>query len=294
MGKKDNKYSKVTTSLTEGGVFGLGRPIDFSDGITRIALICTILTSVAATVWKTMGGADTETAVYFGINTAAAFFFSWLIAQELDPDRKLGGIIGGGLSIVAVLTLGEGNVLVLLWLLFILRLLNRTSGSRHKLGDNVLLIVVSYWLGKDGYWLYPVLTGTAYIIESQIKGGYYRSLYLGGLAFAVTAMADTTAKAHSLSMIYIYLMAICFILFLPELRMASITEAKGDKDGKRIVPQRLQVAQGVFLMIGFAVPWVHGDSQAAALTPAWMAGIGVGVYLLVDAIQKALFAKNNL
>lgn len=241
-----------------------------------------------------MGGADTEAAVYFGINTAAAFFFSWLIAQELDPDRKLGGIIGGGLSIVAVLTLGEGNVLVLLWLLFILRLLNRTSGSRHKLGDNVLLIVIAYWLGKDGYWLYPVLTGTAYIIESQIKGGYYRSLYLGGLAFAVTAMADTTAKAHSLSMIYIYLMAICFILFLPEIRMASITEAKGDKDGKRIIPQRLQVAQGVFLMIGFAVPWVHGDSQAAALTPAWMAGIGVGVYLLVDAIQKALFAKNNL
>ena len=93
----------------------------FTDGITRIALICTILTSVAATFWKTMGGADTETAMYFGLNTAAAFFFSWLIAQELDPDRKLGGIIGGGLSIVAALTLGEGNVLVLLWLLFILR-----------------------------------------------------------------------------------------------------------------------------------------------------------------------------
>lgn len=117
-----------------------------------------------------MGGADTETAMYFGLNTAAAFFFSWLIAQELDPDRKLGGIIGGGLSIVAALTLGEGNVLVLLWLLFILRMLNRTSGSRHKIGDNVFLIFIAYWLGKDGYWLYPVLTGTAYIIESQDQG----------------------------------------------------------------------------------------------------------------------------
>ena len=63
--------------------FGLGRPIDFTDGITRIALICTILTSVAATFWKTMGGADTETAMYFGSSTAAAFFFSWLIARSL-------------------------------------------------------------------------------------------------------------------------------------------------------------------------------------------------------------------
>ena len=293
MGKKDNKYSKATASLSEGGIFGLGRPIDFTDGITRIALICTILTAVAATFWKTMGGADTETAMYFGLNTAAAFFFSWLIAQELDPDRKLGGIIGGGLSIIAAFTLGEGNVLVLLWLLFILRMLNRTSGSRHKIGDNVLLIFIAYWLGRDGYWLYPVLTGTAYIIESQIKGGYYRSLYLGGLAFSVTAMADTSMKAHSLSMIYVYLMALCFILFLPEIRMAALTEAKGDIDGKRISTQRLQVAQGAFLMIGFSLPWVHGETQAAALTPAWMAGIGVGVYLLVDAIQKAIFEKNK-
>ena len=63
MGKKDNKYSNAATSLSEGGIFGLGRPIDFTDGITRIALICTILTSVAATFWKTMGGADTETAM---------------------------------------------------------------------------------------------------------------------------------------------------------------------------------------------------------------------------------------
>lgn len=85
-------------------------------------------------------------------------------------------------------------------------------------------------------------------------------------------------------MIYVYLMALCFILFLPEIRMAAVTEAKGDIDGKRISPQRLQVAQGAFLMIifGVSVPWVHGDAQAAALT-CWMAGyrIGVGVFLLL-------------
>lgn len=86
-----------------------------------------------------MGGADTETAMYFGLNTVAAFFFSWLIAQELDPDRKLGGIIGGGLSIVAALTLGEGNVLVLLGLqAFILRMLNRTGSSGTRSGIRFL------------------------------------------------------------------------------------------------------------------------------------------------------------
>lgn len=80
--------------------------------------------------------------------------------------------------------LGEGNVLVLLWLLFILRMLNRTSGSRHKIGDNVFLIFIAYWLRKR--WILAFiqyLQARVYIIKSQIKqGGYYRSLYLGGLA----------------------------------------------------------------------------------------------------------------
>lgn len=292
MTKKDNKYMQETaSSWKEGGVFGLGRPIDFTDGVTRIALMCTIFTAVAAMVWQTMAGAAADTAVYFGLNTAASFFFAWLIAQELDPDRKLGGLIGGGLSIVVTLTLGEGNMLVLLWLLFILRLLNRTSGSRHKIGDNALILFIAYWLGRDGFWLYPVLTGTVYIVESQIRGGYYRSLYLGGLAFAITAMADTSMKSHDLSLIYLYMMGICFVLFLPEIRLAAVTQAVGDQDGKRISPQRLQAAQAAFLLIGFVILWLAGDSQALAFAPAWMAGIGVGVYLLVDAIQKALFEK---
>lgn len=293
MGKNDNKYAKETMSSSEGGAFGLGRPIEFNDWATRLALICTILTAIAGFLWKNMSGSDVETSFYFCINIAAAFFFAWLIAQELDPDRQLGGIIGGGLSIVSSLALGEGNPLVLLWLLFILRMLNRTSGSRHKMGDNIFMILIAYWLGKDGYWLYPVLTGAAYIVESQIKGGYYRSLYLGGLAFAITAMADSSLKNHSLSVMYLYLMAVCFILFLPEIRIAAFTQAKGDKDQKRIIPQRLQIAQAAFLLIGFSVPWVHGDVQALALVPAWMAGIGTGVFLLVDAIQKAMFAKNK-
>ncbi|MEG0831368.1 MAG: hypothetical protein RSF75_03375, partial [Acidaminococcaceae bacterium] len=190
--KKENKF--LTKAQTEGGFFGLGRAIDFDDGVTRIALLITILTSVAATIWQTSQGVDSEASVYFGVNTAAAFLFAWLIAQELDPDRKLGGIIGGGIAVVMSLALGVGNIIALLWLLFILRLLNRTSGSRHKIGDNAIILVIAYWLGRDGYWLYPTLTGLAYIVESQIQNGYFRSLYVGGLAFALTAMANMSKE----------------------------------------------------------------------------------------------------
>ncbi|MDD4321899.1 MAG: hypothetical protein PHH31_10200, partial [Acidaminococcaceae bacterium] len=186
--KRKNKFLKFSRD-DESGYFGLGRMIDFSDGVTRIALFLTAISAIVATVFKTMQGETSDVSAYFGLNVAVQFFFVFLLAQELDPDRKLGGIIGGGISLIIAFTLGMGNVLTLLWLVFIMRLISQTSGCRHKAGDNAILIIISYFLGKDGLWLYPTLTGVAYVLESQLKGGYYRSLYIGGLAFAVTAMA---------------------------------------------------------------------------------------------------------
>ena len=140
--KKENKFLRNSRD-EEGGYFGLGRMIDFSDGVTRIALMLTALSAIAGTLFKVMQGDSSDNATYFGLNVAMQFFFVWLLAQELDPDRKLGGIIGGGISIVMAITLGIGNVLTLLWLVFILRLISQTSGCRHKIGDNAILIIVS-------------------------------------------------------------------------------------------------------------------------------------------------------
>ncbi|MFA7068420.1 MAG: hypothetical protein WC127_05540, partial [Acidaminococcaceae bacterium] len=204
-----------------------------------------------------------------------------------------GGIIGGGISLIIAFTLGMGNVLTLLWLVFIMRLISQTSGCRHKAGDNAILIIISYFLGKDGLWLYPTLTGVAYVLESQLKGGYYRSLYIGGLAFAVTAMANIRHTPVVISSIYLYLMAITFILFLPAISMAAITKFKGEKNNIPINPRRLQVAQGLFLVFNFLLAWFHGDEVALDMTPAWAAAMGVGIYLLSLAIQKAIFDKKE-
>ncbi len=87
-------------------------------------------------------------------------------------------------------------------------------------------------------------------------------------------------------MVYIYIMCAAFILFLPEIRAAAFTEAIGDKNQKRINPRRLQVAQGFFLMATFALSYLHGDSQAQSLLPAFMAAIGCGVYLVPALMAK--------
>ncbi len=291
MSKKGNKYAgdQPQPKLNGASQFlGLGRPIDLYDGVTRVAMLCTILSAVAVTIWKSMTGMSSYDASMSGIGVALGFLFSFMIAQELDPDRKLGGIVGGGLTIIASLYLGEGNILVMLWLLFVLRMLNRTSGDRHRIGDNIIIIGSAIWLGIDGAWLYPLLTGAVYALESQITGGYFRSLYLAGISMAGATVANYSSGTPTLSVIYVYIMCFTFIIFLPEIRVATFTQFKGDKSGKRISPKRLQVTQGVFLLLGFFLPYFHGDAQALAMLPAFMAAIGCGCYLFADLLQKKI------
>ena len=289
MSKKMNKYAgDQPAAYDPTGVsqyLGLGRPIDFDNKLNKTAMMAAIFITVAVTLWKSSAGMGSSDAVVSALGYALGFLFSYMIAQELDPDRHLGGFIGGVLTLAAYFFLGEGNILVMLWLLFILRMLNRSSGDRHRLLDNVIMIGSAAWLGRDGYWLYPLLTGAAYILESQIQAGYFRSLYLAGISLACLLFAKYGAVENTLSMSNIIVMAIAFILFLPEIRCADYVKAKGDKNGKRLLPKRLQTMQGYFLMMLFTLSFMHGDAAVVSLTPAVAAAMGCGVILFAALLK---------
>lgn len=293
MSKKMNKYAgDQPAAYDPTGVsqyLGLGRPIDFDNKLNKTAMLCAIFITVAVTLWKSSTGMGSSDAVVSALGYALGFLFSYMVAQELDPDRHFGGFIGGALTVVAYYFLGEGNILVMLWLLFILRMLNRSSGDRHRLLDNVIMIGSAAWLGREGYWVYPLLTGAAYILESQIQAGYFRSLYLAGISLACLLFAKYGTVDNVLSMSNIIVMAVAFIIFLPEIRCADFVKAKGDKNGKRLLPKRLQTMQGYFLMMLFTLTFMHGDAAVASLTPAVAAAVGCGVMLFRALVKHEVY-----
>ena len=116
MSKKSNKYAGDQpaaydpTGISE--YLGLGRPIDFDKKPVRIAMMCAVAISVVVTLWKCSTGMDSGAAVVSSLGYALSFLFSYMLALELDPDRQLGGFIGGGLTLIATYFMGEGNILV--------------------------------------------------------------------------------------------------------------------------------------------------------------------------------------
>ena len=296
MAKKGNKYKgyEPGEAYDPTGIskyLGLGRPIDFGEKVNKVAMLTTIFICVAVTLWKTSSGMDSGEAVMFSMTSGLGFLLSYIIALELDPDRQLGGLIGGALTVLGYYFFGAGNIAVMLWLLFILRMLNRSSGDRHRIGDNVIIIASAVWLGKEGFWVYPLLTGAAYILESQIKGGYFRSLYLAGISLAGLIIAEFSKESVVLTMDMIVLNCFAIILFLPEIRIAEYTQAKGDKNGKRLIPKRLQATMGFFCMLLVAAIFLHGNEAGKQLLPGTMASIGCGLYLLVALMRHQVVFK---
>ena len=296
MAKKGNKYKgyepgEVYDPTGISKYLGLGRPVDFGQKVNKLAMLATIFICVAITLWKTSSGMDSGEAVMFSMTSGLGFLLSYMIAQELDPDRQLGGIIGGILTVVGYYFFGAGNFMVLIWLLFILRMLNRSSGDRHRIGDNIIIIGSAVWLGKEGFWVYPLLTGAAYILESQIKGGYFRSLYLAGISLAGLIIAEFSKEATVLTLEMILLNCAAIIIFLPEVRIAEYTQAKGDKNGKRLMPKRLQATMGFFCMMLVAAIFLHGNEAGKQLLPGSMAALGCGLYLLVALMRHQVSFK---
>lgn len=291
MAKKENKYKdynrhkEVYQATGIGEYLGLGRVINFDNYPTRLAFLGAILSCVAEVFYQgAVNGLSSSASIMFGANVGLSLLFCYMIALELDPDRKVGGLIGGVLSAIGVHFLGEGNIIVLLWLLWLLRMFNRTAGDRHRVADDIMIIGTAAWLGANEFWVYPVITGAAFVIEALIPAGYFGSYFLAAFAFATTFFADMNRTSPELSIFYVYMCGIAFMLFLPELRVAQLCQAVGDKDGQPLYKIRLIYCQAIFIMTIFGLVMLHGDKQALVLLPAIMAAIGCGAFLLFDLI----------
>ena len=65
----------------------------------------------------------------------------------------------------------------------------------------------------------------------------------------------------------IIIMALASFFFLPEIRVADYVKSKGDKNGKRLLPKRLQTMQGYFCMMLFSLTFLHGNAIVPSLMP---------------------------
>jgi hypothetical protein len=266
-------------------ITALGRtPIALSYRTNRAIAALTTVVAIAGAMLHLLKGTAPLESVLWGIGAGLAVFLTWALGRELDPDHDLSAFVGAGLVLIVLLLVGATSLLLILWLLLVLRLVNRTTGLPAKPLDSLGVLGLGAWLTWQGYWMMGLVTSVAFLLDGLLSPPLRRQLLVSSLALLATVILSIfhggMAMESGPTMLVVVFSIVVAGLFLPVIAITREVEAVGDATGEVLNPRRVQAAQVVALLTAILFAWWAGASGLITLLPLWAAMIGVGLYRL--------------
>lgn len=267
----------------------LGRtPIDPSYPTNLAIAALTLVVAIAGAVFRLVSGTALLESALWGIEAGLVLFLTWALGRELDPDHDLSAFVGAGLVPIALLLVDPPALIVVLWLLLVLRIVNRTVGLPAKPLDSLAVLGLGAWLTWQGYWMVGLVTAVAFLLDGLLSPPLRRHLFVSGLAFVATVTlsifhGDMAMETGSTTPVVIS-SAVIAALFLVVISTSREVHAVGDvavgTAAKPLTPGRVQAAQILALLTALLFAWWAGASGVVALLPLWAAMLGVSLYRL--------------
>ena len=270
------KISDITT---------LGRtPIDPSYPTNRAIAALALVVAIAGTIVHLLTGAALLESVLWGIGAGFVPFLTWALGRELDPDHDLSAFVGAGLVLIAFLLPDMPSLVLILWLLLVLRIVNRSVGLPAKPLDSLGVLGLGAWLAWQGYWMVGLMTAVAFLLDGLLSQPLRYHLFVSGLAFvttvAIAIFHGEMAMESGPTMPLVIASVVLVGLFTIVIATTRKVEAVGDATGKVLNPRRAQAAQVLALLTGLLFAWWAGASGVVTVLPLWAAMIGVSLYRL--------------
>lgn len=175
----------------------IGRPLDFTYQSNKNAALVAVLFFIFGIVWKLIAGVDFGSALLFGLGAAATAFLAWAIGREIDPDYNSTAFIGAIFSFAGLLYFGIPLLLGLLWLMFLMRIFNRTTGLPAKINDSIILLLLTGWMVYSSQnVIYAFAAALVYFLDSRFRPKHTFHLYfsililIGGVVVYILGVAN--------------------------------------------------------------------------------------------------------
>ena len=265
-------------------VTSLGRLPDPRYPTNRTIMALSLAVGAAGAIFQWLGGTALLDGVNWAIGAGFAVFLAWALGRELDPDHDLSAFVAAGLALVAVLLAEAPPLMVILWLLVVLRLVNRTVGLPAKPLDSLSVLGLGAWLTWQGDWIVGLVTAVAFLLDGMLPPPLRYHLLVSGLALVATALLTIlqggTASGDGLTAtIAISSLAVAG-LFLIVIANSRELQAVGDATGEPLHARRVQAAQILALATALLFAWRAGEAGVLAMLPLWAAMLGVSLYRL--------------
>lgn len=171
-------------------ITSIGRPLDPSYPTNRAVQTLMPIAALVGVGVAWLGGADGKGIAFAALGGLLVVFGCWALGRELAPDDNPGAFIGMGFAFAAFLLLDDTSVLLPFVALFLVRIVNRSTGLKAKLGDSILV-----WLLCVGaiYSLHNPLLGLvaaiAFVSDALLPDGLPRQWVFAGMSMAAAGFA---------------------------------------------------------------------------------------------------------
>ena len=272
-------------------ITALGRtPIDPSYPTNRAIAVLATFAVIAGAILRFLKGTAALESVLWGIGAGLAVWLTWALGRELDPDHDLSAFVGAGLVLIALLLVGAPPLLLILWLLVVMRLVNRTTGLPAKPLDSLGALGLGAWLTWQGYWVAGLVTSVALLLDGLLPPPLRRQLFASCLALLATVILSIFSEGVAMdsgpTMLAVVFSIVVAGLFLPVIVTTREVEAVGDATGEVLNPRRVRAAQMLALLTALLFTWWAGVSGILTLLPLWAAMIGVGLYRIANLFMQ--------
>ena len=180
---------------------------------------------------------------------------------------------------------------MILWLLLVLRLVNRTVGLPAKPLDSLAVLGLGAWLTWQGYWMVGLVTAVAFLLDGLLSPPLRYHLFVSGLAFVATVVLSIfhgdMAMESGPTMPVVISSVVMAGLFLVVIATSREVQAVGDATGEPLNPRRVQAAQVLALLTALLFAWWAGASGVVALLPLWAAMTRRGPLSTCDPLSVA-------
>ena len=272
-------------------ITSVGRPIDPNYPTNRAIVIWALVVTVAGAILQVLGGEGWIPGGLWGIGAGLAVFLAWATCREMDPDHALAAFVAAGLATVGVFCGGLPQLGAILWLLLVVRVVNRTMGLPATVLDSLSVLGLGIWLSYQGNWGYGAVTVIALLLDSQLPDPQRRQLVLTGVGAVavglVAVLRGTMWGSEGLAVWPGLIAAGMCAVFAPVLVGARSVESVGDETGERLKGERVQAGQGIALLAGVQAAFWSGEAGLGAMMPLWAAVLGASIYWLFLKVKGA-------
>jgi hypothetical protein len=271
-------------------ITSIGRPIDPGYPTNRAIALLTITVMLVGTVFQLFSGRGWVQSGLWGLSTGLAVFLAWALCRELDPDRDLSAFVAASLALAGSLIWGAGSLGSMLWILLLLRIVNRTTGLKATILDSLGVIGLSAWLAWGSNWGYLVIAALGLFLDGVLQSGHRRQIGLSalclGLSVVVLFLNGWTWRVIRISSIAMVIALCLSALFTTVILSSRNLNSIGDVSGEKLNPRRVQVAQVLAVLSGIQVVIWSGTAGLTAFMPMWAATSGAAFYWLFDLARS--------